>query len=173
MFLKNYTSDVPVSQTVARIEQVLLRAGVKAIAKEYGPCSEVAAITFRIEAGPGQPLLSIRMPAEVERAQNALWLEYVGTDKLSTDGNTVYWHSRKKKRRKDFLDQGARTAWKLVQDWIEVQISMIQLQQADAVQVFLPYIWDGRRTFYQGLKDSGFKALMPPKDDPARVEVVS
>lgn len=173
MFLKNYTSDVASNITIHRIEQVLLKAGVNAIAKEYGPTGNIAAVTFRLPVGGNRPALSIRMPADVEAAQNALWLDYAGDDKLSADGNSVYWNSRKKKTRKDFLEQGERTAWKLVQDWIEVQVSMIQLQQADPVQVFLPYIWDGRSTFFQRLKDSGFKALMPPKDEPGGMEVVS
>lgn len=173
MFLKNYTSDVPANVTVHRIEQVLLKAGVNAIAKEYGPTGNIAAVTFRLPAGGTRPALSIRMPADVEAAQNVLWLDYVGDDKMNSDGNSIWYNARKKKLRKDFLEQGERTAWKLVQDWIEVQVSMIQLQQADPVQVFLPYIWDGRSTFFQRLKESGFKALLPPKEDPSRVEVVS
>lgn len=35
MFLKNYTSEVPVSQTIYRIEQVLIKCGVSGITKEY------------------------------------------------------------------------------------------------------------------------------------------
>lgn len=172
MFLKNYTSDVPVSQTIARIETVLLRAGVSTIAKEYGPNQQTVAVTFSIAASADKPMLSVRMPADVAAAQNALWLDYVDGEKLSSDGNSVWYNARKKKTRKDFLEQGERTAWKLVQDWIEVQISMIQLHQADVVQVFLPYIWDGRNTFYQRLKNSDFKALMPPKEE-SKLEVVS
>ena len=168
MFLKNYTSEVPKSTTILRIQQTLLKAGVRSIEMEYGPTGEVAAITFKIQIDEHRNI-PVRMPADVEAAQQALWLDYVGGEKLSPDGSCCY-SSYKKKRRKDFLEQGERTAWRLVQDWIEVQLSMIQLRQADPVQVFLPYVWDGRQTFFQRLKDSGFKALMPPSD---RVEVVS
>lgn len=49
MFLKNYTSDAPVAQTVHRIEQVLIRCGVNGITKEYGPTGDVAAVTFHIK----------------------------------------------------------------------------------------------------------------------------
>lgn len=171
MFLKNYTSDVPASQTIFRIQAVLLKAGVSSINMDFSPSQEVVAITFSIQIDAARPPVQIRMPANVEAAQQALWLDYVGTDKLSQDGNSVYWNSRKKKTRADFLQQGERTAWKLVQDWIEVQISMIQLRQADFVQVFLPYVWDGKRSFYQSLKDGGFKALMPPQEK--GLEVVS
>ncbi len=53
-----------------------------------------------------------------------------------------------------------------MQDWLEVQLSMIAMRQADFVQVFLPYVWDGQRTYYQALKDSGFRAMLPaPKEE--------
>lgn len=162
MFLKNYTSDVPVSQTIYRIEQVLIRCGVSGIMKEYvGTNGEVAAVTFQIESPSGK--ITIRLPAETNRCQDALWMDYVGTDKLNAKGDALEWNRRKTKRRADFAEQAARTAWKIVQDWIEVQMSMIQTRQADTLQVFLPYVFDGKRTYYQALQASNFKGLLPEK----------
>ncbi len=164
MFLKNYTSDVPVSQTIARIEQVLIRCGVAGIMKEYvGTAGELSAITFQIEAPTGK--ITIRLPADKEKALDALWLDYVDGDKLNEKGDAIYWSSRKKKRRADFAEQAGRTAWKIVQDWVEVQMSMIQLKQADTLQVFLPYVFDGKQTFYQALQQSNFRALLPEKGE--------
>lgn len=166
MFLKNYTSNVPASETIANIQHVLLRAGVKTIEMDYGPNHEVVAITFKVQADAKFPPLPIRIPAKVREAQDALWMEYVGTDRLATDGNSTAYPSQKRKTRKDFLEQGKRTAWKLMQDWIEVQLSLIQLNQVDVMQVFLSYVWDGKQTFYDRLKGTDFKALMPPKEEP-------
>jgi hypothetical protein len=160
MYLKNYTSDVPVSQTVHRIEQVLIRCGVSGITKEYGPNAEVSALTFHIKF-EGDKTVAIRLPANRDAAWNALWIAYVDGDKLNSDGTALYWNTRKKKVKGDFKDQAERTAWKLVQDWVEVQMSMIQMKQADFVQVFLPYVWDGTQTYYQKLKGTGFRALLP------------
>lgn len=163
MFLKNYTSEVPVSKTIHRIEQVLIRCGVTGIMKEYkGTEGEIVAVTFQIEAPSGK--ITIRLPADKEKALEALWSDYVDGDKLNTKGDAIEcWGTRKKKRRVDFVDQASRTAWKIVQDWIEVQMSMIQMKQADTLQVFLPYVYDGKRTFYQVLKESNFKGLLPEK----------
>jgi hypothetical protein len=160
MFLKNYTSDVPVNQTIHRIEQVLIRCGVTGITKEYGPTGEVAAVVFSI-ALPDHPKVNVRLPADKEAAHRALWLDYVDGDKLTPDGKTLVWNSRKKKRMADFAEQAERTAWKIVQDWVEVQMSMIQLKQADFVQVFMPYVWDGKQTFYDRLKANGYRAMIP------------
>lgn len=163
MFLKNYTSEVPVSQTIYRIEQVLIKCGVSGIMKEYtGTNGEISAITFQIEAPAGK--ITIRLPADKEKAIDALWLDYVDGDKLNAKGDAIEgWSSRKKKRRADFAEQAARTAWKIVQDWVEVQMSMIQMKQADTLQVFLPYVFDGKRTYYQALQESNFRGLLPEK----------
>lgn len=162
MFLKNYTSNVPVSQTIFRIEQVLIRCGVSGIMKEYAPAPPgvISAITFQVETATGK--ITIRLPADKEKALDALWLDYAGAD-ISQDGKNIRWGSQKKKCKADFADQAERTAWKIVQDWIEVQMSMIQMKQADTIQVFLPYVYDGNKTFYQALKESNFKGLLPER----------
>jgi hypothetical protein len=36
---------------------------------------------------------------------------------------------------------------------------MVQLQKKDFREVFLAYLWDGKRTFFQQIVDSGFKQL--------------
>lgn len=162
MFLKNYTSNVPVSRTVYRIEQVLIRCGASGIMKEYaGTKGEIVAISFQIETATGK--MTIRLPADKNKALEALWLDYVGDHELAADGKSLTWRSNKRKRRSDFAEQADRTAWKIIQDWVEVQMSMIQLKQADTVQVFLPYVYDGKRTFYERLVESRFKGLLPEK----------
>jgi len=161
MFLKNYTSEVPVHQTIHRIEQVLIRCGVSGIMKEYlGTNGEIGAITFQIETPTGK--LTIRLPANKEQALEALWGDYVGDDLLNSNG-TISTNRKKKKRRKDFAEQAERTAWKIIQDWVEVQLSMIQMKQADYLQVFLPYVYDGKRTYYEALRESNFRGLLPEK----------
>lgn len=162
-FLKNYTSDVPVSQTIYRIEQVLIKCGVSGIMKEYGSAvGDIVAITFKIELEKDNPMV-VRLPVSKEKALEALWQDYVGGDKLDANGETVHWSSRKRKKKGDFKAQAERTAWKIVQDWVEVQMSMIQMKQADFREVFLPYAWDGRQTFYTRIAESGFRALLPEK----------
>lgn len=163
MFLKNYTSNAPVSQTIYRIEQVLIRCGVSGIMKEYtGTNGEIAAISFQLESPAGK--VAIRLPADKSKALEALWLDYVNGDKLNAKGDALEpYYSKKKKRRADFAEQAERTAWKIVQDWTEVQMSMIQMRQAEALQVFLPYIFDGKQTVFERVKAGGMRMLLPEK----------
>ncbi len=124
-FLKNYTSDVPVSVTLGRIESVLIRVG--------------------------------GLPCGCRR---------IVTQPLTRSGKTTRRNGPKgKKRGKSSAQQAERTAWKLMQDWCEVQLSLIQVKQAEFLEVFLPFVWDGgsNQTFYNRIKGGGYKALLPEK----------
>ena len=161
MFLKNYTSDVPVRETIGNIEHVLIRCGVSGIQKEYHQniAGKIIALTFTIRFAPDTPPWVIRLPVDEDKALQCLYVAYADGDRLSADGSTIL-NGRKKKKRAEFRGQAERTAWKIMQDWIEVQLSMIQMQQADFQQVFLPYVWDGTQTVYDKIKASGYRALL-------------
>jgi hypothetical protein len=45
------------------------------------------------------------------------------------------------------------------------------MRQAEFLQVFLPYVWDGKRTFYSVLKSKGFKMLTDGSGDISREEI--
>lgn len=144
--LKNYTSTVPAMTSMARIEQCLVKAGATDISKKYK--NEVCrAITFRMLVND-QPLF-FQLPAKVDKCFDVLWKE-VKRPNADTKQNTI--------------NQAERTAWKIVSDWVDIQLSMILLEQADALQIFLPYVYDPQTetTFYDKLKDGGFKALLGP-----------
>jgi hypothetical protein len=142
MRLKNYTSGVPVNRTVARIEEVLAGAGASGISKDYKD-GKLISITFRVRLSD-QMEVNIRLPANVDAVQKTMMKEV---------------HKPRKGTFDRIADQAERTAWKLVQDWCEVQVSLIRMQQAEFLQVFLPYVWDGQRTFFTAMKDGGFKQL--------------
>lgn len=140
--LKNYTSGVAVERTISNIETTLARAGAMAVTKDYKE-GRVDALYFKLNL-PVNRVVAIRLPVNIEAVYETLRKDvkrpHAGTlDRLR--------------------DQAMRTAWKLMQDWVEVQISLIQMQQVDFMQVFMPYVWDGKRTFYAALKDKQFLAL--------------
>lgn len=33
------------------------------------------------------------------------------------------------------------------------------MKQAEFIEVFLPYVWDGKQTYFESMKIGGFKAL--------------
>lgn len=160
MFLKNYTSDVPVPTTIMRIEGTLIHCGVKGIEKVYDKDGRVGALNFTIDVEDGHPL-KVRLPVREEEVLERMWMEYVGTSPLSPDRQSVNDHPHhKRKVREDFRAQAQRTAWRIMQDWVEIQMSLILLKQADVREVFLSYILVHKdRTVFQVIHDSGYKLL--------------
>lgn len=147
--IKNYTSGVPVERTLMRIEEALVKGGAMNISKDYKDGALVAVCFAVLNPQSGQRL-AVRLP-------------------VNADGVYQAMRSAIKRPRSGTLsklqDQAIRTAWKLIQDWVEVQMSLIAMQQADFLQVFLPYVWDGKKTFYTALKDQGFKMLTAGNHD--------
>lgn len=143
MNLKNYTSDVPAYRSMGKIEQSLVAAGATNISKKYdgGVCT---AITFRMMV-MNMPMF-FQLPAKVEACFDVMWKE-VKRPRSDTKQKT--------------REQAEKTAWKIVCDWVDVQLSMIQLEQAEAMEVFLPYAYDPAKdeTFFQKLKGNNFKQL--------------
>ena len=150
--LKNYTSDVPVGRTIARIEECLMKAGATGILKDFSS-GRVSALCFKLPLpqATGKEI-AIRLPTNEEAIYTVL-SSFVRRPRAGTEER--------------LRDQASRTAWKLMQDWIEVQLSLIQMKQADALQVFLPYVWNGKQTFYQSLSESKFKMLAGGTEVPA------
>lgn len=160
MNIKNYTSDVPAGTTINRIQNLLIDARVNGITMEYAPDGTIEALLFHVDL---DRRYSIRLTANVDGVQETFWREYVGTDKprvLQNGDEEIPW-GRKGKKKSDFRQQAMRTAWKLQQDWVEVQLSLLKLQKVDFLQVFLAYLWDDKAkvTLYQRLKGDGFQQL--------------
>ena len=141
--IKNYTSGVPVDRTVSKIEAVLVAGGASNIVKDYKD-GVLDAICFMVVMPESGDRIAVRLPANVEAVYEAM-------------------RSGVKRPRRGTLgklrEQASRTAWKLMQDWVEVQLSLIRMRQAEFLQVFLPYVWNGKETFYGQLKGQGFKLL--------------
>jgi len=144
--IRNYTSGVPVERSVSFIEKRLVETGASHIMKQYGPEGELSNIIFSLPGPRNNAPVPIKLPANIEKCHSLL----AGQVKRPRKGTMAKIRS-----------QAERTAWKLLADWVDVQISMIKLGQAEPLEIFLPYLFDSHRqqTFYGSLKESGFKAL--------------
>jgi hypothetical protein len=148
--IKNYTSSIPAATSMGRIEEMLVEAGARDIHKSYNNNQQCDAMIFvMIVPNIPQPL-HFKLPAKVEACYDALWKMYCKTVKKPSEA-----------MKETIRAQASRTAWKIMHDWVELQISLIQLEQLESMEAFLPYVYnaDTKETFYEHAKNSKFKQL--------------
>ncbi|HVT84289.1 MAG TPA: hypothetical protein VHD35_03760 [Chitinophagaceae bacterium] len=126
MNIKNYTSTVDASRSMAKIEELLVEIGATNINKQYNE-KICTGITFLLFDPQLQQTLPFHLKAQVEECFTVLW-QYVKRPRLDT--------------RSAIQQQASRTAWKILCDWTEVQCTMILLGQAKPLQMFLPFMYD-------------------------------
>ena len=55
--------------------------------------------------------------------------------------------------------QATRVAWRILKDWIEAQLALLDTGMVELEEIFLPYMLQGDQTLYQALQAGNFKAL--------------
>lgn len=144
MIIKNYTSSVPSDKSILQIERILIEMGARNISKEYDGFGKVDSISFSIPKGEG--IVPFKLPAKRDPIKKLLLQQY----RRPTAAQT-----------KQCEEQAERTAWKNVKEWVELQATMIKLEQVEFMEVFLPYVYslEHGRTFFDLVKANNFKQL--------------
>lgn len=141
--MKNYTSETPASTSMNKIEKALVKAGARDIMKSFnadGTCNTIAFILVL-----NAEVLKFQLPARLEAIYKKLYSGY----------------TKPTERSKQICKaQAERTAWKIIADWVEIQITLIELDQAEALQLFLPYMTDGKESFYDKWKANNYLQLL-------------
>lgn len=57
--------------------------------------------------------------------------------------------------------QAARVGWRILKDWIEAQLALIETGMVTIEQVFLPYVQNDKgQTLYEAIADKKFAGLL-------------
>lgn len=140
MPILNYTTSINPEKTVAEIQMKLAKAGAQAVLCEYDEDGIMKAISFRINTSTG--FLSFRLPSNIE----GIYKKLLDNSRVPTRLKTH--------------EQATRVAWRILKDWVEAQLAIIEAEMADIKEVFLPYVQnpDGK-TLYESLSENQFKLL--------------
>ncbi len=141
--IKNYTSGVPPEKSILHIERALVSHGAKNIFKNYGS-GRLIGFAFGIEINGKE--VPFKIPARIDRVEKRL----KETVKKPHKGTM-----------KRIGEQAEKTAWKILADWVDIQMTLVDLDQVELMEVFLPYAYDAikNQTLFDKVKNGTFKLL--------------
>ena len=147
MGLLNYTTSISGEKTIGEIQKALSRAGACAILCEYDGFGSVSALAFRIATNFGE--IAFQLPANIAAVKKILAQQA---------------HAGKIPRKFAQDDaQAARVAWRILKDWIEAQLALIETGMVTVEQIFLPFAQNASgQTVYEALLEKRFTGLALP-----------
>jgi hypothetical protein len=138
MPLKDYTTVVPVHQSIAEITKALVKAGARGVAQEYAADGSVAGLQFAIPHH--DQMLRYDLPVSAGAVGQVLTRQRVAA----------------KYTRREHVE---RVAWRIMRDWVLAQLAILETNMVSLPQVMLPYlVGDNGHTLYQQWENS-FRAL--------------
>lgn len=136
MPLLNYTTSIDSHKTVGEIQRMLAAKGARGILLEYNSHGDPQAVAFQIEYRGQQ--LRYRLPCRAEKVCDVL-------------GES--WRAGKIERKYTSMQHAVRVAWRIIKDWIEAQLAIVESGMVDMAEVFMPYqLVAGDRTMYEMLQ---------------------
>jgi len=143
MPLKNYTTTINARKTASEISQMLAEHGAKAVMLDYDDDGEVSALSFKINVNGND--VGFRLPADDDAVYKI----------LDEDSNVP--NSKVNER------QAKRVAWRIIKDWVDSQLALLETRMVDMEEVFLPYaVGENGKTLYESMRERNFQL---PSDD--------
>ena len=99
--------------------------------QDYDDQGRLSALTFLIDTPQGPR--GIRLPANVDAVSKVLTRQKVKCDR----------------------DQAERVAWRIVKDWVEAQMAILESEMVQMDEIFLPYmVNDKGQTFFAAYREN-------------------
>ncbi|MBA7708946.1 hypothetical protein ES703_117851 [subsurface metagenome] len=138
--LLDYTTSVPVSRTIAQIQAKLVEHGAREVSMKYDDQRRIIALAF-IVVTPNVEL-PIRLPIDAKATLRVLEKQYYNREIPHRYVNEAHAY---------------RVAWRIIKDWVEAQMSLLETEMVKMEQIFLPYvITPGGQTVYEVVAQKRF-----------------
>lgn len=139
MAILNYTTTIDAFKTVSEIEYILVKHKAKSVMKNYEGES-ITGLSFLIDTGTVQ--VPIRLPVKVDEC-----LEVLKREKRNSSRSNI----------KATREQAERVAWRILKDWDEAQMALLDIEMVRLEEIFLPYIeMRNGQTIYEQLEKKQF-----------------
>lgn len=135
MALKNYTTNISSGRTIGEIQQILCKHGATAIMTNYED-GEAVSLSFKINTNRGE--IGIKLPSNIDKVLRVLQKQ-----------------KQKNSQIKDTKEQATRVAWRIIKDWVDAQMAILETEMVEMEEIFLPYMInkDGQ-TLYQAFQNN-------------------
>jgi len=134
MPILNYTTGVGVLKTAGEIQGLLVSKGAKSINMDFEN-GEPIAIWFKIEMGASE--MSFRLPCNWKNVEKVMNRDPKCPPRFKNS------------------EQAKRVAWRIVKDWVEAQLAIIESGQVEMAEAFFPYVMIPglHQTLFQHVKE--------------------
>jgi hypothetical protein len=138
----NYSTKVSCEKTISEIQKILVSHGAHKITTDYLNNSP-SAVTFCLTLN-GR-LVAFSLPANHKGVMRVLQNDPKARARLGKQISE---------------DQAQRVAWRIVKDWVEAQMAIVEAELAEMAEVFLPYaITKNGNTLYKEVQEKGILML--------------
>lgn len=149
--LLNYTTEIEPIKTAGEIMGILASKHAQAIMIEYER-GEPTGLSFKLTVKEQE--VFFKLPCNVDGA-------FAAMQRMNLPPRYVN------------KNQAKRTAWRIVKNWVEAQMAIIDCGQAEMAEIFLPYaITNNGQTFFQRMQQNPNRLLAagdPESEEPSNV----
>lgn len=139
MSILNYTTSIKCEKSISEIQKCLVAHGAYKIVTDYKNGTP-SAVTFCVVFNNNT--IGFSLPANYEGVLKAMK------------------NDRKIPRSKCNIEQSQKVAWRIIKNWVEAQMAIVEAQLADLTEVFLPYaITKNGTTLYKEVQSNGMLML--------------
>lgn len=140
MAILNYTTKIDYHKTIGEITKVLVKHGAKKIMIDYDNDQFPSSLTFTIVLNNLEVVF--QLPARYNGVLGAMKKQKVPNNYCNKE-------------------QSVRVAWRIIKDWVESQMAIVESEISEVSEVFLPYaLLNNGQTVFEKIKESGTKFLL-------------
>lgn len=148
MPLKNYTTSISEKKTIDEIESMLSKFGATRSYKMYEE-GVVKALAFAMVVNGKE--IPFKLPMNEDKIMQVFENQY-----------------KRGKLQRTYVkrEQARRTGWRIIKDWVDSQVALMEIELAKPEEVFLPYMFNEKlnMTMFEMLEKKNFNMQLEHKD---------
>lgn len=142
MPILNYTTSVDYEKSIMEIRKNLVKHGATRIVSDYDGLIPKS-ISFSLELHG--TLLAFRLPANYKGVQAVLSADDKVPKRYKSEAHAL------------------KVSWRIIKDWVEAQMALVEVKLAEIAEVFLPFVISkSGKTLYEEISGGNMKFLEAP-----------